>query len=69
MEKISTQEAICYAISLPIATFISGIDSLEILRQNLAIARGFQPMQANQMQALRDRYAQYAADERFELFR
>ncbi|BBD68979.1 putative oxidoreductase [Nostoc commune NIES-4072] len=37
-------------MSLPIATLVSGIDSLEVLRQNLAIARGFQPMQAKEMQ-------------------
>ncbi|WP_375476218.1 hypothetical protein [uncultured Nostoc sp.] len=43
MEKISTQEAICYAMTLPIAILVSGIDALEVLRQNLAIARGFQP--------------------------
>ncbi len=33
-------------------------------RQNLAIARGFQPMEASQMQALRDRCAVYTADGR-----
>ncbi|MBN4005438.1 hypothetical protein [Nostoc sp. LPT] len=43
MEKISTKEAICYAMSLPIATLVSGIDALEVLRQTLAIAPGFQP--------------------------
>ncbi|QSJ14477.1 aldo/keto reductase [Nostoc sp. UHCC 0702] len=66
---LTPQEAIRYVMSLPIATLVSGIDSLAVLRQNLAIARGFQPMQAQQMQALRDRCAQYAADGRFELFK
>jgi uncharacterized protein len=66
---VTPQEAIRYAMSLPIATVVSGIDSLEVLRQNLAIARGFKPMQAKEMQALRDRCAQYAADGRFELFK
>jgi hypothetical protein len=40
-----------------------------MLRQNLAIARGFTPMQQQEMQALRDRCAQYAAEGRFELFK
>lgn len=66
---ITPQEAIRYAMSLPIATLVSGIDSLDVLRQNLAIARSFQPMTTAEMQALRDRMAQYATDGRFELFK
>jgi hypothetical protein len=56
-------------MSLPIATLVSGIDSLDVLRQNLAIARNFQPMTPTEMQALSDRVAQYAMDGRFELFK
>ncbi|HEY9600108.1 MAG TPA: aldo/keto reductase [Allocoleopsis sp.] len=66
---VTAQEALRYAMSLPVATTVSGIDSLDVLRQNLAIARGFTPMPAQEMQALRDRCAQYAADGRFELFK
>lgn len=66
---LTPQEALSYAMSLPVATTVSGIPSLAILRQNLAIARGFQPMSATQMQALRDRCLKYAADGRFELFK
>lgn len=66
---LTPQEALSYAMSLPVATTVSGIPSLAILRQNLAIARGFQPMNANQMQALRDRTLKYASDGRFELFK
>lgn len=66
---ITAREALSYVMSLPIATVVSGIDSLAVLRQNLAIAQGFQPMSPPQMQSLRDRCAQYAADGRFELFK
>ncbi|HEY9632327.1 MAG TPA: aldo/keto reductase [Coleofasciculaceae cyanobacterium] len=66
---VTAQEALRYAMSLPVATTVSGINSLEVLRQNLAIARGFAPMPSQEMQALRDRCAQYAADGRFELFK
>lgn len=66
---VTPQEALRYVMSLPVATTVSGIDSLEVLRQNLAIARGFTPMKQEEMQALRDRCAQYAADGRFELFK
>lgn len=66
---VTPQEALRYAMSLPVLTTVSGIPSLEVLRQNLAVARGFQPMAAQEMQALRDRCAVYAADGRFELFK
>jgi uncharacterized protein len=66
---VTAQEAIHYAMSLPIATLVSGIDSLDILRQNIAIARNFRPMPVAQMQTLRDRVARYAVDGRFELFK
>ena len=54
---MTVEEALRYAMSLPVATTISGIDSLAVLRQNLAIARGFQPMTAEEMEALRKRCA------------
>ena len=74
---VTPREALGYAMSLPVATTVSGIDSLNVLRQNLAFgfaapkvnARGFTPMNAGQMQALRDRCASYASDGRFELFK
>lgn len=66
---ITAQEALRYAMSLPVATTVSGIDSIKVLQQNLSIARGFKPMNAEEMQAVRTRYARYAADGRFELYK
>ena len=66
---ITPQEALRYAMSLPVVTTVSGIDSLEVLRQNLAVARSFRPMVEAQMQALRTRCSPYASDGRFELFK
>jgi aryl-alcohol dehydrogenase-like predicted oxidoreductase len=63
------EEALRYAMSLPVATTISGVDSLEVLAQNLEIARGFQPMSADEMQKLRSRVRELAADGRYELFK
>jgi aryl-alcohol dehydrogenase-like predicted oxidoreductase len=65
----TAQEALRYAMSLPVATTISGIPSLEVLRQNLNIACGFQPMTSEEMQALRDRSRVVAGDGRFELYK
>jgi uncharacterized protein len=64
---VTIEEALRYAMSLPVATIISGIDSLQVLHQNLAIARPFQPMSADEMRALRRRCAALAADGHLEL--
>jgi hypothetical protein len=40
-------ESLSYAMSLPVATTISGIDSMEVLDQNLAIPRDFKPLSAD----------------------
>ncbi len=66
---VTPQEAIRYAMSLPVAVTVSGMDSVEVLEQNLAIARGFKPMTKEEMAALRNRVAPLAADGRFELFK
>jgi aryl-alcohol dehydrogenase-like predicted oxidoreductase len=66
---VTPEEALRYAMSLPVATTISGIDSLSVLRQNLAIAREFKPMSAADMDALRQRCAVYAADGHLELYK
>src|SRR5271156_1171318 len=65
----TAQEGLKYAMSLPVATTISGMDSIGVLDQNLEVARGFQPMSAAAMQTLRDRVRIYAADGRYELFK
>src|SRR5437016_2737005 len=66
---VTAEEALRYAMSLPVATTISGIDSLAVLRQNLAVARGFTPMPPADMQALRERCAAFAADGHLELYK
>ena len=66
---VSAEEALRYAMSLPVATTITGMEKPEILRQNLKIAQNLQPMQTSEMQGLRNRVAEYAADGRFELYK
>jgi aryl-alcohol dehydrogenase-like predicted oxidoreductase len=66
---LTAEEALRYAMSLPVATTITGIDTPEILEQNLGIARGFSPMQADEMRALRERCRPAAADGHFELYK
>jgi uncharacterized protein len=66
---ITAQEGLSYAMSLGVATTVSGIDSMRILRQNLAVARGFKPLGSKEMAALRARVAEEASDGRFELYK
>jgi aryl-alcohol dehydrogenase-like predicted oxidoreductase len=66
---ITAEEGLRYAMSLPVATVVSGIDSMTVLRKNIAIASNFRPMTGRQMEALRRRVAGQAADGRFELYK
>lgn len=66
---ITAEEALHYAMSLSVATTITGIDKPDVLRQNLKIAQNFQPMDAAAMQSLRNRVKHYASDGRFELYK
>ena len=68
-KAVTPAEALRYAMSLPVTTTISGMDSLRVLRQNLKIARGFTAMTQQEMQAYRTRLADQAADGRFELYK
>ncbi len=63
------EELLRYAMSLPVLTTVSGIDSLVVLDQNLRVARGFQPMSEGEMRALERRVADPAGDGRVELYK
>ena len=66
---IRVEDALRYAMSLPVATTVSGIDSMKVLKQNLRIASHFRPMTGSEMDRLRFRMAPQAADGRFERFK
>jgi aryl-alcohol dehydrogenase-like predicted oxidoreductase len=66
---VTAADALRYAMSLPVTVTISGMDSLGVLKQNMEVACGFQPMSQAEMQQLRDRCGGDAADGRWELFK
>ncbi len=66
---VTPADALRYAMSLPVATVVSGIDSPRVLKQNVDIARGFKPMTAREREQLRRRVAAAATDGRFELYK
>jgi aryl-alcohol dehydrogenase-like predicted oxidoreductase len=66
---LTADEALRYAMSLPVTVTISGMDSLDVLRKNLALAQAFSPLSSEQMQAIRNKCAASASDGRFELYK
>jgi hypothetical protein len=66
---VTPEQGLRYAMSLPVATTISGVDTMEVLDQNLKVAVNFQVLAATEMQALRDQCRPQAADGRLELFK
>ena len=66
---VTPEQGLRYAMSLPVATTISGVDTMQVLDQNLKVAVNFQPLVAAEMQALRDQCRFLASDGRLELFK
>lgn len=66
---LTPTEALSYAMSVPgVSTTISGMDSMQVLDQNLLILAGFKPLSEEQMAALR-KHGQHFNDGRYELFK
>jgi hypothetical protein len=66
---VTAEECLRYAMSLPVATTVAGVDKMEVLRQNLSVASSFKTMSPAEMQALRDRVKTHAADGHLELYK
>jgi aryl-alcohol dehydrogenase-like predicted oxidoreductase len=66
---VSVEDALRYAMSLPVTSTVSGIDSMKVLKQNIRIASDFKPFTATQMERLRHKMAETAADGRFERYK
>jgi uncharacterized protein len=66
---ITVADALRYAMSLPVTTTISGINSMDVLKQNLEIAANFSPMSEQDLAQVRDRCRKEASDGHLELFK
>jgi aryl-alcohol dehydrogenase-like predicted oxidoreductase len=66
---VTAEQGLRYAMSLTVATTISGIDSMQVLEPNLGVAVSFQPLGDSEMQRLRDQCRMPAADGHLELFK
>jgi uncharacterized protein len=68
--KVCTaQEARTYSLSQNIASLVCGIDSMEVLKQDLGIARAFKPLGEEELKQLRDKVKEVAGDGRHERFK
>jgi predicted aldo/keto reductase-like oxidoreductase len=65
----TAEELLRYAMSLPVATTISGVSEPHILEQNLKIAQAFVPMTTQEMEVIRERAKPYVGDGHFELYK
>jgi predicted aldo/keto reductase-like oxidoreductase len=66
---LTPTEALSYAMSIPgVSTTISGMDSMDVLDQNLSILRDFQPLGEKQLAELREHGRRFS-DGRYELFK
>src|SRR5262245_14018667 len=63
---LTVEEAMRYTLSLQVCPVVSGSDSREVLRQNLAIAKRFVPLTPEEMAKLRRRVAVHASGGQFE---
>ncbi|MCL6507713.1 MAG: aldo/keto reductase [Bryobacteraceae bacterium] len=66
---LTPQECYRYCLSLPVASQVVGMISMEQLKQNIAIARDFRPMTSTEREALLARVKEEAGDGRHELFK
>lgn len=68
-KAVTPVECLHYAMSLGVSTVIAGIDSMDILRQDLEAVRTFRPLEPEQMAALLRRTAAAASEGQFEPFK
>jgi aryl-alcohol dehydrogenase-like predicted oxidoreductase len=66
---ISAEEALRYAMSLPVTTTITGMEKPYVLQQNLRIATNFKPMTDAEMHSVREKVRMASADGRYELYK
>lgn len=66
---VTAEEGIRYALSQPIDVLVAGMESLEVLQQNLRIARGFEPQSPAVQAALLARVKPFASDGHLEHYK
>lgn len=68
-EGLTAEECLRYCLSLPVTVQVLGMTKIEQLKQNIAVARGFKPMTADEKAKMLARVKDVASDGRTELFK
>jgi aryl-alcohol dehydrogenase-like predicted oxidoreductase len=68
-EALTPDECLRYCFSQPVSVQIVGMTSVEQLKKNVAVARSFKPMGAEERTKLLARVKEIAGDGRFEIFK
>ena len=66
---LSVEDCYRFALSLPVSTQVVGINSMDHLKKDLAIARGYKTMSNEERTALISKVREIAGDGRHELFK
>lgn len=66
---LTVQEALTYSLSQPVTTLVSGITTVEQLRENSAIAANFSPMSAAALAALEERCLPATESNKYQPYR
>jgi uncharacterized protein len=65
----TAEECIRFSLSQEIAALVSGMDSMEVLKKNIATARNFKPLEGEELQKLLAKVKPQAGDGRHERFK
>jgi predicted aldo/keto reductase-like oxidoreductase len=65
----SVEECIRFALMQDVSSVVTGIDSMDVLKQNLKIARAYKPLEKAELEALLGRVKAQAGDGRHERFK
>ena len=68
-KTITPAECLQYALNLPVATVITGIDSKALLMQAVDIASSFRPLSEEAVQRILSRTLEAAREGKYELFK
>jgi predicted aldo/keto reductase-like oxidoreductase len=67
--NVTTAQCLHYVMNLPVSVVISGMDNLEMLKQNVETARNFQPLPQTEVSALLAKTADAANAGQYEWFK
>jgi predicted aldo/keto reductase-like oxidoreductase len=66
---MTSDECFRYCLSQPVAVQVVGINTMQHLKQDVALARGFKPLSSDESKQLISRVRDVAGDGRHELFK